>query len=94
MKFKKKGVYTIATIYNIEGARGGIKTYFEYYVYGKRYTSSGVVSKNKEKETIGKRYFVQYLASQPNRCYMEGIPVPDSITEAPIGGWTEIPIGN
>lgn len=88
---QKDGRYTIATVYKIEGARGGSKIHIEYYVEEIRYTGS-YISDRKIDKKIGRRFFLQYLPSQPSRCYIEGILVPDSITKAPPEGWKELPI--
>lgn len=88
---QKEGNYTIATVYKLEGARGGSKIHIEYYVKGKRYTGSYISDQEIDKK-VGRRFFLQYLPSQPNRCHIEGVLVPDSITEAPPEGWQELPI--
>lgn len=89
---KEKGVYTIATVYNIDGGRSGRTFNFKYKFKGIEYESyaeSPVDELSRSDE--GKRFFIQVLTNNPKRCFMTSIPVPDSITEAPVNGWEEIP---
>lgn len=88
---KKEGVYTIATVYNIEERGGGRRNDFSYSFKGKTYESYGM-SPYIHMSDEGKRFFIQILTNDPSRCFMTRIRVPDSITEAPLEGWKELPI--
>ncbi|MEN9919798.1 MAG: hypothetical protein RL662_2234 [Bacteroidota bacterium] len=88
---EKEGVYTIATLHNITGARGGVSYAFEYSYGGKNYDSFANSSEKKHSDE-GKRFFIQVLPNDPERCKMTNIRVPDSITQAPYNGWKELPI--
>jgi hypothetical protein len=88
---QKKGIYTIATIYNIEGGRGGMAFDFKYDFQSKEYKSYASGSDIKRSDE-GKRFFIQVLPNDPERCKMTNIRVPDSITQAPYSGWKELPI--
>lgn len=88
---EKDGVYTIATVYNIEKTRGGRHYNFSYIVNDVQYNSYAI-STIKTLQDEGKRFFIQFLPNNPERCLMTDIRVPDSITEAPPEGWKELPI--
>lgn len=91
---QKEGVFTIATIYNIEpAARSGLIFDFKYMFYGKEYKSrAGASYDDLSMKDEGKRVFIQVLPNDPSRCFMTDIQVPDSITEAPSEGWEKLPI--
>jgi hypothetical protein len=88
---KQKGVYTIATIYNVTGARGGLKIHIRYSYKDLEYTDYAVGSEYTHEDKY-KRLFIQVLPNDPERCKMTNIRVPDSITQAPYSGWKELPI--
>lgn len=87
----KEGVYTITTIYKVQGARGGLRVDFRYTFGNKEYTGYTVNSSYSHNDA-GKRLFIQVLPSDPERCLITDIPVPDSIIEAPPEGWKELPV--
>lgn len=87
----KEGVYTITTIYKVQGARGGLRVDFRYTFGNKEYTGYAVNSSYSHND-VGKRLFIKVLPSDPDRCLITDIRVPDSITEAPVEGWVELPV--
>lgn len=87
-----EGVYTIATVYNFKIVRGGIGFDFKYIFRGVEYRAYAVGSvNNTSMKDEGKRFFIQVLANDPERCLITSIQVPDSIIEAPSEGWKELP---
>lgn len=87
---KNNGVYTIATIYNIEYARGGTKFGYSYSLEGKTYTKKGAASYvYLGEDTI--RLFIQALIDDPSRSFMTKYRVPNFIKGAPYNGWDTIP---
>ena len=90
----KYGIYTIAVITDVkyQGGRVGKSGFYYFYYQGNRYTGENITGDLITKNDIGKRFFVQFLKENPNRC---GIcadkPVPDCITKAPPEGWEVIP---
>lgn len=87
----KEGVYTIATIHKVQGARGGLRIDFSYVFDNKNYTGYAVNS-SYSRNDVGKRFFIQVLPNDPERSLITDIEVPDSITEAPPEGWEKLPI--
>jgi hypothetical protein len=88
---QKQGVYTIAILSNVTGTRGGVSFSFEYSYLDKKY-SNFTVSPDMKRSDEGKRFFIQVLPNDPERCWVTNIRVPDSITQAPYSGWKELPI--
>jgi hypothetical protein len=91
-KLEKEGVYTIATITNIKGARSGrwVEVTFSY---------NGREFKTKQRNQtiliswIGKKIFIKFLPSRPEECdYYELIAVPDSLKNLFSPVWKEFPI--
>ncbi|MDR0605080.1 MAG: hypothetical protein LBG80_12325 [Bacteroidales bacterium] len=88
----KYGIYTVGTVTDVKrtGGRVGPSCFFYFYYKGKRYEGSNPT--NLKKKDIGKRFYVQFLKDNPNRCGLEdNKPVPDCIKEVPPEGWAEIP---
>lgn len=89
------GVYSIGTVTNL--TRETRSTYYTYEFYYRGLKRESTVSqKQSYKLQVGKRYFVLINPESPyyNNFIIRILPVPDSIIEAPIDGWTELPIPN
>lgn len=90
--FKKeirlKGRFTIGRITTYHGGRPPYLI-FEYKINGVIYSSNTTPG---EKALIGKRFYVTYLDdSKKDGVMLLFYPVPDSIKEAPSGGWSKMP---
>lgn len=67
------------------------KISYEYTVNGKKYSGSDIYSSNKNPKK-GRYYLVQFSLEDPKESdIFQDIPVPDSIKQAPPGGWKERP---
>lgn len=67
------------------------KISYEYTVNGKKYSGSDIYSSNKNPKK-GRYYLVQFsLEDNYFSDIFQDIPVPDSIKQAPPGGWKERP---
>ncbi|MBD8347026.1 hypothetical protein [Dysgonomonas sp. HGC4] len=88
---EREGRYTIATVYKVQGARGGLRIDYEYIFQDQSYTGYAV-STSYSHNDVGKRLFIKVLPNDPDRCLITDIRVPDSITEAPVEGWVELPV--
>ncbi len=88
---QSNGIYSIAVVRNIKGTRGGVSA-DSYYIYnGMKYQTHGV-SGILQYSDEGKRFYIQFLASNPKRCKLHtDQPVPDCIGDPPPEGWKEIP---
>jgi len=90
-KVQSNGVYSIASIYNIQSKRGGHYFDFEYKYQGCTYTGHASSYQIKNNDS-GKRFFIQVNSKNPEECLIDiTLPVPDSISEAPYDGWKELP---
>jgi hypothetical protein len=88
----ENGIYTVATVTNVEsaGRREGTSCYYYFYYKEKKYEGRNVT--NLTNKDIDKRFYVQFLEENPNRCgILADKPVPDCITEVPSEGWEAIP---
>ncbi len=86
--------YTIARIYKREStADGGEVAVYDFYVAGKRYSSSfGFVEIKKKTPQIGERYYLEYYPLDPdNSELIIDKQVLDSTLIIPIDGWTQLP---
>ncbi|CVK17036.1 hypothetical protein Ga0061079_1152 [Apibacter mensalis] len=67
------------------------KVSYEYTVNGKEYSKSSIYNSDKRPKK-GHRYLVQFSLEDNNVSdIFQDIPVPDSIKQAPPGGWKERP---
>ena len=67
------------------------KVSYEYIVNGKEYSKSSIYNSDKRPKK-GHRYLVQFsLEDNSYSKIYQDIPVPDSIKQAPPGGWKERP---
>lgn len=67
------------------------KVSYEYIVNGKEYSKSSIYNSDKRPKK-GHRYLVQFSLEDNNVSdIFQDIPVPDSIKQAPPGGWKERP---
>jgi hypothetical protein len=87
----KYGIYTVGTVTDVKRTGGyvGTSCYFYFYYMGKRY--EGRNATELKKKDIGKRFYVQFLKNNPNRCGCSDRPVPDCIKDVPPEGWEIIP---
>ncbi|MEI6488945.1 MAG: hypothetical protein WCP52_08280 [Bacteroidota bacterium] len=93
-KLKKIGVYTICSINKVEGASRGMMINIEYNYKGKKIMNSSVNSTGDiTRKDVGKRFLILIRSDEPDANYDMFLdkPVPDSIKEAPINGWKDIP---
>jgi len=91
----RTGRYSIGTIENVEGARGGLMIYVTFKFRNKNYTINSIDATGEiTKSSMGKRLFIKFIPSHPTLSCDYSIDniVPDSIKEPPYEGWKTLPI--
>lgn len=83
--------YTIDHHNNVHGSR---TVDYVYYISGKKYENwEHYFTSNAGVSTEGGRYFVKFYSKDASNAKMLlGCPVPSYIKDAPIQGWTQMPI--
>src|ERR1700742_5137605 len=86
------GIYVIGKIERIEGAKGGLRAFVSYKYKGEIIHGDFISGRVKPRDTMN-RYFFKIDTLHPHYFdYDYDITVPDSIKEAPYGGWDSLPV--
>lgn len=90
-----EGVYSIARIVNVEGARSGKKVTISYLFRNKIIENSYIEDVTRiSKNDIGKRYLIKFRREDADGDFdlFFDKTVPDSVQAAPSEGWEKLPI--
>jgi hypothetical protein len=91
-KIEKEGLYSIATIKGIKGAKSGRWVTIQFEYNGDQYESE---ERNEviPNSWIGEKVFIRFLPSKPVVCdIIDSIDVPDSIAKLPPTVWNKLPV--
>lgn len=91
---EKNGIYTIATIVNVEAARGGLKTSIIYKLNNQVYKNIYIEDVNEVSyNDIGKKVLIKILRENPDEDFIIFLDksLPDSINIIPANGWSISP---
>jgi hypothetical protein len=94
-RLERDGIYSIATIEKVEGARSGKMVHLSYKYQNKTVQNSYIEDVTRaSKNDVGKRVFIKFRPTDPDGDFdlIEDKPVPDSIKEAPVDGWEKLPL--
>jgi hypothetical protein len=89
---KSNGVFVIGKIERVEGAKGGPRAFISFKYKGKTYYGDFISTSVKKSDTMNRYFFKIDTTQLPTFNYDNSITVPDSIKEAPYGGWDSIPV--
>ena len=91
-QLKKEGVYTLATIIDIKGARSGRWVEVKF-LYNEREYKTKRRNESIPHSWIGKKIFIKFLPSRPVESeYYERIEVPDSLEQLHSPVWEKLPV--
>jgi len=94
-KLEKNHKFTIGTINEIRGAKGGPIAVFTYNVNGKLYTGDLIIGDQSGRVKENQRVYLKYCTEEPD--LTETIlypPVTDSIKYVPANGWDKLPVND
>ena len=86
-RIEKEGIYSIGFVTDYQYRS---RTSYHFYYKGIKYNDGYTIGIFTTKD-IGKRFFVQFLKDDPDKCVLFHKKVPDYLTEAPPEGWETIP---
>jgi Mrp family chromosome partitioning ATPase len=88
---EKEGVYTLATVTNIKGAKSGRWVTVTFKYKGREYQPE-VRNETIPLSWIGEKIFIKFLPSKPVEAeYLDSLDVPDSLLKLPPTIWTKLP---
>lgn len=88
---EKEGIYTLATITDVKGAKSGRFVVVTFTYQGREYSTE---SRNESipLSWIGEKIFIKFLPSDPIQAeYLEKIEVSDSLLKLPPMTWSNLP---
>jgi hypothetical protein len=87
---KEKGIYSIGFVTDFQYRARTSVCYYHFYYHGIKY-DGGNLDAVFTTGDVGKRFFVQFLKDDPERCVLLRKEVPVCILEASPEGWEIIP---
>lgn len=88
---EKEGVYTLATVTDIKGAKSGRYVTVTFTYKGREYKTEGR-NERIPLSWIGEKIFIKFLPSRPIEAeYLDNLDVPDSLLKLPPTIWTKLP---